>query len=107
MTMRENMETFMKTLCTISATMASISFLGISIILTKFYPTTNAVWKWLGIYGAISVIMFAVASFFSLMSLHPKSKDNDRNLTNAIWTFIVGWAFFFVLILVLLGAFLI
>jgi hypothetical protein len=103
--MLEDMKNFMKTLCTISATMASISFLGISIIMTKFYPTTNIYWKLLGVYGAISVIAFAIASYYSLTSLYPKSKDNERRLIYASVGFAVGWASFLVLTLSLAVAF--
>jgi accessory gene regulator protein AgrB len=107
MTMPDDTKVFIRTLCTISATMASISFIGVSIIITKFYPTTNTVWRLLGIYGAISVVMFAAASFFALMSLALKSKDKERRLLYASVTFGFGWAFFLILTLSLVAAFLV
>lgn len=108
-TVRDEMKPFLRTLCTISATMASLCFIGVGIILTILYETKNTVWKTVAYFGAMSVLSFAFASIFALVLLYPKLKkpkeEKKRMLGWTIGMFAVGWIFFFVLISTLILAF--
>lgn len=108
-TMQDEMKPFLRTLCTISATMASLCFIGVGIILTIFYKTENTAWKTVAYFGAMSVLAFAFASVFALVLLYPKLKQSKKEKKRMLgWTlamFAVGWLFFFVLISTLILVF--
>ena len=107
--MRDETKPFLGILCVVSTTMASLCFVGVSIILTIFYKTENTAWKAMAYYGTISVFLFAAASIFALVLLYPvlkiSKKGKRQTLKITIAMFAAGWIFFFILISTLIRAF--
>jgi len=80
--MQEDMKSFLRLLCTISATMASVSFVGVSVILTIYLEIQQSspdvikeAWLRAANTGMVSVAFFAFTSFAILFYLFPKTKE--------------------------------
>jgi len=106
-TMENEKKAFVRTLCTISATMASISFVGIGIIILIYYQTKEAVWQVTAYGGILSVSCFALSTVYGLYQLYPKKKrkfdETIHMLTLAF--FILGLLFFAMMMFSLISAF--
>lgn len=99
---------FLRTVCTISAMMASISFVGVSILISIYSPSGvigSEVWNFVAYAGVAAVFAFAVASINALRALDPyakkwsKSDKGMKKLRGKIWGYMwIGWGFFFILI---------
>lgn len=95
--------------------MASISFVGVSILILIYSPSGvigTGVWNIVAYAGVAAVYVFAIASINALRALDPYAKKwpkNDKGmkkLRRRIWQYMgIGWAFFFILIAGLLFTF--
>lgn len=108
MVIQNEKNAFVRTLCFVSATMASMCFVGVGIILTILYETKLGVWKDVAYFGAMSVFLFAATSVFALILLYPKlkaaKKEKTQLLKLTVGMFVAGWIFFFILISALIWA---
>lgn len=99
---------FGKFLSTISATMASLSLVGVSIILTIFYKVGLEIWKTVAYWGAFAAFLFAGASILAFMVTHPLTRISKRSkklvLNLATSAFFLGWLLFFITITMLVVA---
>ena len=104
--MEDEKKAFVRTLCTISATMASICFVGIGIIIMIYYQTKEEVWQVTAYGGILSVSCFALSTVYGLYQLYPKKGKFDKTihmLTLAF--FVLGLLFFAIMMLFLIRAF--
>lgn len=103
--MEDEKKAFIRTLCTISTTMASLCFVGVGVIITIFYETKEAAWKEVAYSGAAAVLFFATASVILLGYLGLRKPKNYKFLwRGAIFIFVLGWLCFFILISTLIRA---
>ena len=86
--MQEDMKSFMRLLCTISATMASVSFFGVSVIMSIYFnlpenvpASAKAAWLNAANTGIVAVVLFAFTSLSILFSLFPKMKEEKRSIS--------------------------
>lgn len=107
-TVQDDKKTFVRTLCTLSVTMASLCFIGISVVLIIFYETKISELVGVAYSGVMSVFSFTTASIFALVLMYPKKRSKEEKeliLRFALLLFALGWAFFFILISALMWAF--
>ncbi len=103
--MRNEEKDFLRTLCTVSATMASLCFVGVGVIITILYESKEEAWKGVAYSGAVAVLFFAAASVSALAYLGSKKpKEHKTLLRVAPILFAVGWICFFILISILITA---
>lgn len=83
--MRDDKKTFIRTLCAVSATMASLCFVGVSIILSVYFDLPEDVsasareaWLRAANTAIMAVILFACTSLGALMLLFPKIREEKR-----------------------------
>jgi hypothetical protein len=104
--MQDEKKEFVKTLCTISVTMASISFVGVAIIMTIYYQTKLGGWLDTAYGGILAVSFFAMTSIFALIQLYPRKKKTDKTIWHLTLTsFVIGWVMFGVMMYTLIQAF--
>jgi len=106
---------FLRTVCVVSAMMASISFVGVSILISIYSPSGvigSEVWNIVAYVGVAAVYVFAIASINALRALDPYAKKwskgdkGMKKIRRRIWQYMgIGWAFFFILIAGLLFTF--
>lgn len=105
---------FLRTVCIVSATMASMSFVGVSIIISIYPPsavTGAGAWRNVAYLGVVAVFGFSATSIAALIWLDPTLKGlktkREREMTHkGIWVLIlVSWFSFLALIAGLLITF--
>lgn len=105
---------FLRIVCIVSATMASMSFVGVSILISIYSPlgiTEAGPWKRVAYMGIIAAFNFSFTSIFALIRLGPKVKEPETNekierTCRGIWVLLsISWASFFLLIAGLLLTF--
>ncbi len=98
---------FLKTVCIVSATMASISFVGVSILVLIYSPsgvTATGAWRDAAYFGVAAVFGFAIVSILTLIVLDPKivrweSKKRVDQVREWMWgLLLLSWFFFLALI---------
>lgn len=106
---------FLRTVCVVSAMMASISFVGVSILVLIYSPSgvvEAGPWKDVAYYGIVAVYGFAATSIITLIALDPRLKVLGQKkvkefIHKGIWILLlVSWISFLVLIAGLLLTFL-
>lgn len=106
---------FSRTIGVISATLASIGFVGVSILVLIYSPAgvvTPGLWKIAAGFGVASVSIFSVTSIVALFGTDParkwmKTKKEIEKLNKALRElFTLGWVAFSVLVGGLLFTFL-
>ncbi len=78
-TMRDEAKPFMRTLCTVSATMASLRFVGVGIIITIFYQTKETAWRWVAYSGGVAVFSLLQRLFLPLCILDQEDQKEREN----------------------------
>lgn len=102
---------FLKILCLVSAAMASLSFVGVSIFVSIYSPTGTGAWKNVAYVGILAVFGFAWTSIAALYRLDPKVRgletEKGIEITRRwIWALLISsWGAFFLLIIGLLITF--
>lgn len=104
-TMEDEKKAFVRTLCTISATMASICFVGIGIIIMIYYQTKEAVWQVTAYGGILSVSCFALSTVYGLYQLYPTKGKFDKTSYLPLAFFVLGLFFFAMMMFSLIMAF--
>lgn len=95
---------FLRTVCTVSAMMASISFVGVSILILIYSPsgvTAPGAWKDVAYFGIAAVFGFSATSILSLIAIDPQKKwgKEIKKARKMIWALLLmSWLFFLVLI---------
>lgn len=104
---------FLRTVCTVSAMMASMSFVGVSILILIYSPlgaTVPGAWRDVAYFGIVAVFGFAWTSITALVGLGPKVKGltekEIKRRHKLLWALLaMSWSCFFVLIAGLLLTF--
>lgn len=83
--MPDEKKAFMRTLCLVSATMASLCFVGVSVIISVYFNLpenvsviTKKAWLNVANMGVIAVALFATTSFGILFALFPLPREEER-----------------------------
>jgi hypothetical protein len=95
---------FLRTICLLSATMASLSFVGVSIFASMQLSAGTAEWKNVAYIGVVAAFSFAVLSILSIIDLDPMRKrsftiEDMKWIRTKTWILLlIGWMSFLLLI---------
>lgn len=92
---------FLRTVCVVSATMASMSFVGLVFILSNW----GGIRPISVILGIITVYLFGSVSVVSIFALRPKTALSKRDLTKPynflLLLFLTSWIYFLTVVLII------